>query len=89
MTLPSKLPDAVCDPETEVTVTSGATEALSAAISDEPDTVFARRITMDHGVAAISPSVIYHQGNDYRVLRFCFAKDDATLKEAAEALCRI
>jgi methionine aminotransferase len=60
-----------------------------AAISDEPDTVFARRITIDHGVAAIPPSVFYHQGNDHRVLRFCFAKNDATLKEAAEALCRI
>jgi len=60
-----------------------------AAISDEPDTVFARRMTIDHGVAAIPPSVFYHQGNDHRVLRFCFAKNDATLKEAAEALCRI
>jgi methionine transaminase len=60
-----------------------------AAISDEPDTVFARRLTMEHGVAAIPPSVFYHQRNDHRVLRFCFAKNDATLKEAAEKLCRI
>ena len=59
------------------------------AISDEPDTVFARRMTMEHGVAAIPPSVFYHQLDDHRVLRFCFAKNDATLKEAAEKLCRI
>ncbi|MBL0713788.1 MAG: methionine aminotransferase [Desulfosarcina sp.] len=60
-----------------------------AAITDEPDTVFARRMTIDHGVAAIPPSVFYHQLDDHRVLRFCFAKNDATLKEAAEKLCRI
>jgi len=60
-----------------------------SAISDEPDTVFARHMTIAHGVAAIPPSVFYHQLDDHRVLRFCFAKNDATLKEAAEKLCRI
>ena len=60
-----------------------------AAISDEPDTVFARRMTVENGVAAIPPSVFYHKKNDHRVLRFCFAKNDATLTEAAEALCQI
>jgi methionine aminotransferase len=59
------------------------------AVSDEPDSVFARRMTIEHGVAAIPPSVFYHQKDDHRVLRFCFAKSDATLKEAAEKLCRI
>jgi methionine aminotransferase len=59
------------------------------AITDEPDTAFARRMTVEHGVAAIPPSVFYHQLDDHRVLRFCFAKNDATLKEAAEKLCRI
>lgn len=60
-----------------------------AAITDEPDTDFARRMTIEHGVAAIPPSVFYHGGDDHRVLRFCFAKNDATLKEAADKLCRI
>ena len=60
-----------------------------AAISDEPDTVFARRLTIEHGVAAIPPSAFYHDANDQRVLRLCFAKNDATLKEAADKLCRI
>jgi methionine transaminase len=58
-------------------------------ISDEPDVVFARRLTIEHGVAAIPPSVFHHDGRDHKVLRFCFAKRDETLKEAAEKLCRI
>ena len=60
-----------------------------SAISDEPDTAFARRMTIEHGVAAIPPSVFYDQLDDHRVLRFCFAKNEDTLKEAAEKLCRI
>jgi len=58
-------------------------------ISQEPDTVFARHITEVHKVAAIPPSVFYHNGEDNRVLRFCFAKNDDTLEAAAERLCRI
>jgi len=60
-----------------------------SAISDEPDVSFARRLTAEHGVAAIPPSVFYHDGEDNRVLRFCFAKKEATLAGAAERLCRI
>jgi len=58
-------------------------------ISDEADNPFARRMTIEHGVAAIPPSSFYHEKDDHRVLRFCFAKKDETLKEAAEVLCRI
>ncbi len=60
-----------------------------AAISDEADVDFARRLTIEHGVAAIPPSVFYHNHNDHKVLRFCFAKQDDTLKQAAEKLCAI
>ncbi len=60
-----------------------------SAITHEPDTVFARRMVTDIGVAAIPPSVFYHRRDDNRVLRFCFAKKDETLKEAAEILCNI
>ena len=60
-----------------------------SAISDAPDMEFARTMTIKHKVAAIPPSVFYHDGTDARVLRFCFAKTDDTLKEAAERLCRI
>lgn len=57
-----------------------------AAISGEPDYELAIRLTHEIGVAAIPVSVFYHQKNDYRILRFCFAKDDAVLQEAAERL---
>jgi len=60
-----------------------------SAISSEPDVAFARRLTAEHGVAAIPPSVFYHDGEDNRVLRFCFAKKEETLAAAAERLCRI
>jgi len=60
-----------------------------SAVSNESDTAFARRLTTEYGVAAIPPSVFYHDRDDYRVLRFCFAKKDETLKKAAEILCRI
>jgi methionine aminotransferase len=58
-------------------------------ISDEPDHAFARRLTTQHRVAAIPPSVFYHDHRDHRVLRFCFAKQDKTLEQAAERLCKI
>jgi methionine transaminase len=60
-----------------------------SAIADEPDTAFARRMTVEHGVAAIPPSVFYHDGADNRVLRFCFAKREETLAAAGERLCGI
>ncbi len=60
-----------------------------SAISDEPDAAFARRLTVERKVASIPPSVFYHDGEDHRVLRFCFAKKDETLKRAAEKLCKI
>jgi methionine aminotransferase len=58
-------------------------------ISDEPDLDFARRLTIEHGVAAIPPSALYHRKDDHKVLRFCFAKKRETLESAAEKLCRI
>jgi len=60
-----------------------------SAITDEPDLKFAKRLTVDHGVASIPPSVFYHLHDDHNVLRFCFAKKDETLELAAEKLCRI
>ena len=58
-------------------------------ITDESDHEFAKRLTTDFGVAAIPPSVFYHRQNDYKVLRFCFAKKDETIERAAERLCKI
>ncbi|MBU3951540.1 MAG: aminotransferase class I/II-fold pyridoxal phosphate-dependent enzyme [Proteobacteria bacterium] len=58
-------------------------------ITQEKDHVFARRMTIEHGVTAIPPSVFYHEGKDHRVLRFCFAKKNETLETAAKILCKI
>jgi methionine aminotransferase len=59
------------------------------AITDEPDYELAIRLTNEIGVASIPVSVFYHQKNDYKILRFCFAKDDAILQEAAERLSQL
>lgn len=58
-------------------------------ITDEPDIDFARRLTIEYGVASIPPSVFYHEPVDQKVLRFCFAKSEETLEKAAERLCKI
>ncbi|WP_460906772.1 methionine aminotransferase [Spirosoma areae] len=60
-----------------------------AAITPEPDYDLAVRLTKEIGVASIPVSVFYNQKNDYQILRFCFAKDDAVLQEAAERLSRL
>jgi len=57
-----------------------------SAISDEPDVEFSRRLTTDHGVAVIPVSVFYENPPDMRYVRFCFAKESATLAEAAKRL---
>lgn len=60
-----------------------------SSISDESDVEFSKRLTTEHGVASIPPSVFYHRQVDHKVLRFCFAKKDETLENAAERLCKI
>lgn len=60
-----------------------------AAITDEPDHALAIRLTRELGVASIPVSVFYHQRTDYQMLRFCFAKDDDTLRQAGERLARL
>ena len=61
-----------------------------SAISDEGDLAFAQRLTREHGVATIPLSPFYKDPPaDLRLLRFCFAKQDATLDAAIEKLCRI
>ena len=58
-------------------------------ISDEPDLAFARRLAIEHGVAAIPLSPFYQEPPGQRILRFCFAKQDETLDNAIEKLCMI
>ena len=58
-------------------------------ISDENDIEFTRRITIEHGVASIPISPFNFEKRDDKMVRFCFAKTDDTLKRAAEILCRL
>ena len=60
-----------------------------AAISNENDVDFCKRLVIQHGVAAIPISTFYADGKDLKLIRFCFAKDNATLEEAAKRLCAI
>jgi len=60
--------------------------ARYGAISDLPDQEFARWLTREVGVAVIPVSVFNHDGHDERVVRFCFAKQEATLAAAGERL---
>lgn len=57
-----------------------------STVSDEPELDFARRLTAEFGVAAIPLSVLYELPVDHRVVRFCFAKRDDTLREAVRRL---
>jgi methionine aminotransferase len=60
-----------------------------AAVSDEPDQALAERLTRELGVASIPVSVFSSPPRQERVLRFCFAKDEATLDRACERLARL
>jgi methionine transaminase len=59
------------------------------AISIENDLNFCKRLVEDYGVAAIPISAFYANGKDLKLIRFCFAKDDKTLEEAAKRLCTV
>ena len=58
-------------------------------INDMADTDFCRWLTTEHGVAAIPVSAFSADRRDDRVVRFCFAKKDATLRAALERLQRL
>jgi len=58
-------------------------------ISDLPEMAFTRWLVEKHGVAAIPLSPFYEDRRDQQLLRFCFAKEETTLKKATEILCKI
>lgn len=58
-------------------------------ISDRPDHDLCEAWTREYGIASIPLSPFYQLAPDQHLLRFCFAKSDAQLLEAAERLCRI
>ncbi|MBU6493291.1 MAG: pyridoxal phosphate-dependent aminotransferase [Burkholderiales bacterium] len=60
-----------------------------SAISDQTEAEFAAWLTTEIGVAAIPVSAFYHAPHESGVVRFCFAKQDATLEQALTRLARI
>lgn len=58
-------------------------------ISDEADTVLAKRLTTEFRVASIPVSAFYSKGTDHKVLRFCFAKKQETLEKAVDSLANV
>jgi methionine transaminase len=58
-------------------------------IGSDPDQEMAMRLLREHGVASIPTSAFMHRSPAPPLLRFCFAKQDATLERAAERLCRV
>lgn len=63
--------------------------ATYSKITEEKDTEFVRRMTRDMGVAAIPVSVFYRHHVDDSVIRFCFAKEEETLKRAADLIVKM
>jgi len=55
-------------------------------ISEEKDTDFAIRLTKEKKLASVPLSVFYSKQTDNKLLRFCFAKKDETLQQAAEII---
>ena len=60
-----------------------------SAVSGESEAGFAERLTREHGVAAIPIAGLYAQPFDNRIVRFCFAKRDETLRRALERLAEV
>jgi methionine aminotransferase len=58
-------------------------------ISTEPDSALCERWTGEIGIASIPISVFYQSPPEQHYLRFCFAKSDQVLLQAAEILCKI
>jgi methionine aminotransferase len=57
--------------------------------TEEADKDLAIRLTKEYQIATIPVSAFYKHGQDNKVLRFCFAKKEETLKRAVEKLVTI
>ena len=62
---------------------------LAVPERDLPEGEFCQWLTREIGVAAIPLSAFYGDGFDQKVIRFCFAKRDDTLRAALERLARL
>ncbi|PAT32585.1 methionine aminotransferase [Vandammella animalimorsus] len=64
-------------------------EELTVPERDLPEDQFCQWLTREIGVAAIPLSAFYGDGFDQKVIRFCFAKQDETLRAALQRLARL
>ena len=64
-------------------------DELAVPECDLPEADFCQWLTREIGVAAIPLSAFYGDGFDQKVIRFCFAKRDETLREAAGRLASL
>ncbi|PAT40529.1 methionine aminotransferase [Vandammella animalimorsus] len=64
-------------------------EDLTVPERDLPEADFCQWLTREIGVAAIPLSAFYGDGFDQKLIRFCFAKQDETLRAALQRLARL
>lgn len=57
--------------------------------TDESDSELVKRLITQYGVATIPLSAFYTDGTDNKLIRLSFAKDEATLRAGAQALCQV
>ncbi|WP_413626638.1 pyridoxal phosphate-dependent aminotransferase [Luteibacter sp. Lutesp34] len=60
-----------------------------SAVRDVDDINFSEWLVREGGVAVIPLSPFYESAPDTRLVRLCFAKNDATMEAAAELLCKL
>ena len=85
------LTDALSQSRLEILPCEGTYFLLAdySAISDLDDVSFCQWLTKEVGVAAIPLSVFCADAFPHKLIRLCFAKQDATLRAAAERLCTL
>lgn len=59
-----------------------------APLGETDDVDFCQRLVKEHGVATIPVSAFYAENHVRNVVRFCFAKKDATIDAALERMAR-
>ena len=58
-------------------------------VSDMSEAEFCRWLTIEIGVTAIPMSAFYRDAFDQKIVRFCFAKEDVTLRKGLERLAKL
>ena len=60
-----------------------------AEFAEMSDVVFAQLLARKFGIACIPVSAFHHDATDHQTVRFCFAKRETTLSEAADRLLKV